>query len=47
MGTKQRSLEFQQYLVGPLTMKKGYDSQLGDFLSYSYMGPGVGATVLT
>ena len=45
MGTKQWSLEFQQYLVGPPTMKKGYDSELGDFLSYSSMGLGVGAAV--
>ena len=45
MGTEQRSLEIRQYLVGPPTMGKGYDSQLSDFLSFSYMGPGVGAAL--
>ena len=45
MGIEQWSMELQQYLVGPPTVGKGYDSQLNDFFSSPYMGPGVGTTV--
>ena len=45
MGAEQQSLELRQYLVGPLTMGKGYDSQLSDFLSSPYIGPGVGTAL--
>ena len=45
MGIEQRSMELRQYLVGPPTVGKGYDSQLSDFFSSPYMGPGVGTAV--
>ena len=45
MGIEQRSMELRQYLVGPPTVGKGYDSQLSDFFNSPYMGQGVGTAV--